>query len=119
MVIGLACGSSAPTVSGSLAPDLHLTVEGVAYNGAEIVGAVSADGSIAGGGTLIDMNDMEIVAAGTIHYSDRDSDAEVYRPTTGATTDVYTFHPARSVEASTKHGGTYTSPSTWTRWTAS
>ena len=119
MVIGMACGSPAPSVSGSLAPDLRLTAEGVTYHGAEIAGAAGTDGSMIGGGTRIDMNDMEVVAVGTIHYPDRDADAEVYRPTTGATTDVYTFHPARSVEASAEQGGSYTSPATWTRWTSS
>ena len=119
MVIGMACGSPAPSVSGSLAPDLRLTAEGVMYNGAEIVGAASTDGPIIGSGTPIDMSDMEVVAVGTIHYPDRDAGAEVYRPTTGATTDVYTFHPARRVEASGEPGGSYTSPATWTRWTTS
>ena len=119
MVIAMACGSSAPTVAGSIAPDLHLTSEGVEYNGAEIVGAVNTNGTIVCCGTQIDMDDMEVVAAGTIYYPDRDAGVDVYRPTTGATTDVYTFHPARRVEASGVPGGSYTSPATWTRWTAS
>ncbi len=118
MVIGAACGGAAPTAVGSIAPDLHLTLEGVDYDGAEVVGAVSPDGSIAGGGTPIDMDDMEAVAEGTIHYPDHDATAEVYRPTAGSTSDVYTYHPARIVEASAEAGGSYTSPATWTRWTA-
>ena len=118
-VVGIACGCPAPTVAGSITPDLRLTSEGVEYTEAEIVGTVSPDGSITGGGVPIDIGNMEVVATSTIHYPDHDAGAKVYRPTVGVATDVYTFQLARSVEASGEPGGTYISPATWTRWTSS
>jgi hypothetical protein len=63
------------------------------------------------------MDDMEAVGTGTNHNPDGDASVEVYRPKAGATTDVYTFHPAQTVEASGEPGGTATGPATWTRWT--
>ncbi len=58
-------------------------------------------------------------------------EVEVYRPKAGATTDVYTFHPAQTVELSREGAaywdyeftpeakyGTDTGPATWSRWTA-
>jgi hypothetical protein len=118
-LIAVACGGADHTAAGSMAPDLHLTFEGVDYIGAEIAGAVSADGSIVAGGAPIDMTEMEIISIATIHYPDHDAITEVYQPAVGSTTDVFTFHPARTVGSSSEPGGEYTSPATWTRWTVS
>ena len=61
---------------------------------------------------------MEVIGTGTNHNPDGDAGVEVYRPKAGATTDVYTFHPTQTVEASGEPRGTATGPATWTRWTA-
>ena len=68
--------------------------------------------------TPINMDDMEVVGTGTDHNPDGDASVEVYRTKAGATPDVYTFHPAQTVEASGEPGGTDTGPATWTRWIA-
>ena len=100
-----------------IAPNLRLTFEGVEYTGVEVVSAASPTGPIMCCGTPINMDDMEVVGIGTNHNPNGDASVEVYRPKVGATTDVYTFHPAQSVEASGEPGGTATGPATWTHWT--
>ncbi len=123
----------APAGTGMNAPDLRLTFEGVEYTEDLIVGALSPTGVCVHynplpAGTLlaqvtpcmnpiINMDDMEVVGTGTDHNPDGDASVDVYRPKAGATTDVYTFHPAQTVEASGEPGGTATGPATWTRWT--
>ncbi len=99
-----------------IAPNLRLTFDEVEYTGVEILGAASPNGPIVCCGTPINMDDMEVVGTGTRNNSD--ASVEVYRPKAGATTDVYTFHPAQTVEASGEPGGTDTGPATWTRWIA-
>ncbi len=101
-----------------IAPDLRLTFEGVEYTGVGILSAASPTGPVMCCGTPIDMDDMEVVGTGTNHNPDGDASVEVYRPKADATTAVYTFHPAQTVEASGEPGGTATGPVTWTRWTA-
>jgi len=116
---------------GMVAPDLRLTFEGVEYTGVEIV--VSPTGVcvkynllraetllaiVIPCGTPINMDDMEVFGPGTNHNPDGDASVEVYRTMAGATTDVYTFHPAQTVEASGEQVGTETGPVTWTRWIA-
>ncbi len=88
--------ASAPAVMGMMAPDLRLTFEGVRYAGVEILSAASPTGPIACCGTPINMDDMEVVGAGTNHNPDGDASVEVYQPKAGATTDVYTFYPAQT-----------------------
>ena len=124
IVVGLACGGGndePPTVTGTIAPDLRLTFDGVQYAGAEILGAASPDGSIVSGGTPIDMDDMEVVGAGAWHQTDGDKTVQIYRPKVGGTTDVYTFHPTQAapkVEGAPPEDEADTTPATWTRWTA-
>ena len=148
MVIGLACGAGeppasadfdappaanlsgtsvappayaavpAPAVMGMIAPNLRLTFEGVEYTGVEVLTAASPTGPVMCCGTPINMDDMEVVGTGTNHNPDGDASVEVYRPKAGATTHVYTFHPAQTAEVSGEPGGTATGPATWTRWTA-
>ena len=101
-----------------IAPDLRLTFEGVEYTVVEILGAASPTGPIVCCGTPINMDDMEIVGTGKNQNFNNDASVGVYRPKAGATTHVYTFHPARTVEAAGEPGGTDTSPATWTRWAA-
>ena len=108
----------APAVMGMIAPDLRLTFEGVRYTGVEILSAASPTGPIVCCGTPINMDDMQVVGTGTNHSPYGDASVEVYRPEAGATTDVYTFHPAQTVEVSEEPGGTGTGPATWTRWNA-
>jgi hypothetical protein len=108
-----------PAVMGMMAPDLRLTFEGVEYTGVEVLSAASPTGPVMCCGTPINMDDMEVVGTGTNHNPDGDASVEVYRPKAGATTDVYTFHPAQTFEASGEPGGTATGPATWTRWTDS
>ena len=124
-VVGLACGGGndvlpasadfdAPSVTGSIAADLRLTIEGVQYTAAEILGAATPNGSRVSGGTPIDMDDMEVVGTGAWHQTGGDRTVQIYRPKVGGTTDVYTFHPTQTasrVEADT-------TPATWTRWMA-
>ena len=107
-----------PAAMGMMAPDLRLTLEGVEYTGVEVLGAATPAGPIVCCGTPINMDDMEVVGTGTKHNPDGDASVEVYRPKAGATTDVYTFHAAQTVEVSGEPGGTDTGPATWTRWTA-
>ena len=107
-----------PAVTGMIAPNLRLTFNGVEYTGVEILGAASPNGPVMCCGTPINMDDMEVVGTGTNDKPDGDASVEVYRPKAGATTDVYTFHPAQTVEASGEPGGTATGPATWTRFTA-
>ena len=64
------------------------------------------------------MDDMEVVGTGIQHNPDDDATVQVYRPKADGTTDVYTFHPAQTVEASGEPGGTATVRATWTRWIA-
>jgi hypothetical protein len=101
-----------------IAPDLRPTFEGVEYSGVEVLGAASPTGPIVCCGTPINMDDMEVVSTGTSHNPDGDASVEVYRPKAGATTGVYTFHPAQTVEVSGEPGGTAMVLATWTRWTA-
>ena len=101
-----------------IAPNLRLTFDGVDYAGVEILGVASPTGPIVCCETPINMNDMEVVGAGTNHNPDGDASVEVYRTKAGATTDVYTFHPAQTVEASGEPGGIDTGPATWTLWIA-
>jgi hypothetical protein len=116
MAIGVACGGAAPEVAGSMAPDLRLTFQGVEYAGVEVVGAATSNGAVVCCGTPINMDKMEVVGTGVNHYPDRDAIAVLYRPKAGDTTDVYTFHPAQTIEASEEPVGTDTAPATWTRW---
>ena len=116
--ISVAPPALAPAVTGMIAPDLRLTFEGVEYTGVEILSAASPTGPVMCCGTPINMDDMEVVGTGTNHNPDGDVSVEVYRPKADATTDLYTFHPAQTVEASGEPGGTATGPATWTRWTA-
>ena len=97
---------------------LWLTFDGVEYAAVEWLGAASPNGPIVCCGTPINMDDMEVVGTGTDHNPDGDASVEVYRPKAGATTDVYTFQPAQTVELSRESGGTDTGPATWFRWTA-
>ena len=106
----------APAISSG--PPLRLTFDGVEYAWAEALGAASPNGPIVCCGTPINMDDMEVVGTGTNHNPDGDASVEVYRTKAGATTDVYTFHPAQTVEASGEPGGADTGPATWTRWIA-
>ena len=117
--ISVAPPALAPAVTGMIVPDLRLTFEGVEYTGVEILSAASPTGPVMCCGTPVNMDDMEVVGTGTNHNPDGDASVEVYRPKAGATTDVYTFHPAQTVDASGEPGGTATGPATWTRWTAS
>ncbi len=107
-----------PAGIGMIAPDLRLTFEGVTYSGVEVLSAASPTGPVMCCGTPINMDDMEVVGTGTSHNPDGDASVEVYRPKAGATADVYTFHPAQTVEASGEPGGNATGPATWTRWTS-
>ena len=107
-----------PAVTGMIAPNLRLTFEGVEYTGVEVLSAARPTGPVMCCGTPISMDDMEVVGTGTNHNPDGDASVEVYRPKAGATTDVYTFHPSQTAEASGAPGGTTTGPATWTRWTA-
>ena len=116
--ISVAPPALAPAVTGMIAPDLRLTFEGVEYTGVEVLSAASPTEPVMCCGTPINMDDMEVVGTGTNHNPDGDASVEVYRPKAGATTDVYTFHQAQTVEASGEPGGTDTGPATWTRWTA-
>ena len=116
--ISVAPPAPAPAVMGMIAPDLRLTFETVEYSGVEILSAASPTGPVMCCGTPINMDEMKVVGTGTNHNPDGDASVEVYRPKTGATTDLYTFHPAQTVEASGVPGGTATGPATWTRWTA-
>ena len=116
--ISVAPPAPAPAVTGMIVPDLRLTLEGVEYTGVEILSAASPTGPVVCCGTPINMDDMEVVGTGTNHNPDGDASVEVYRPKAGATTDVYTFHPAQTVETSGAPGGTASGPATWTRWTA-
>ena len=122
----------APAISSP--PPVRLTFDGVEYAGVERLGAASPNGPIVCCGTPINMDDMEVVGTGTRNNPDgdghwtievRDPDGtlvtdEVYRPKAGATTDVYTFHPATTVEVR-EPGGLPPSPAQpatwWTRWT--
>ena len=67
------------------------------------------------------MDDMEVVGTGTRNNPDGDASVsvEVYRPKAGATTDVYIFHPATTVEDRKPDGPppSPAQPATWTRWT--
>ncbi len=116
--ISVAPPAPAPAVTGMIVPDLRLTFEGVEYTGVEVLSAASPTGPIMCCGTPINMDDMEVIGTGTDHNPDGDASVEVYRPKAGATTDVYTFHPAQTAEVSGERGGTATGPATWTRWTA-
>jgi hypothetical protein len=116
--ISVAPPAPAPTGMGMIVTDLRLTFEGMEYTGVEVLSAAGPAGPIVCCGTPINMEDMEEVGAGTIHTPDGDANVEVYRPKAGATTDVYTFHPAQTAETSGEPGGTDTGPATWTRWTA-
>ena len=98
--ISVAPPAPAPAVTGMIAPNLRLTFEGVEYTGVEVLSAASPPGPVVCCGTPINMDDMEVVGTGTNHNPDGDASVEVYRPKAGATTDVYTFHPAQTVEAS-------------------
>ena len=89
-----------PAISSGI---LRLTFDGVEYAAVEWLGAASPNGPVVCCGTPINMDDMEVVGTGT-RNTDGDASVEVYRPKAGATTDVYTFHPAPS--------------DTWTRWIA-
>jgi hypothetical protein len=102
----------APAGMGMMAPNLRLTFDGVEYTGVEILGATTPNGPIVCCGTPINMDDMEVVATGIQHNPDGDASIQVYRPKTGATTDVYTFHTAQTVETSGEPGGTATAPAT-------
>ena len=108
----------APAVTGMIAPDLRLTFEEVDYTGVEVLSAASPPGPVMCCGTPISMDDMEVAGTGTNRNPDGDASVEVYRPKAGATTHVYTFHPAQTVEASGESGGSDTGPATWFRWTA-
>ena len=116
--ISVAPPAPAPAVTGMIAPNLRLTFKGVEYTGVEILSAASPTGPVMCCGTPINMDDMEVVGTGTNHNPDGDASVEAYRPKAGATTDVYTFHPSQTVEASGEPDGTVTGPATWTRWTA-
>ena len=116
--ISVAPPAPAPAVTGMIAPNLRLTFKGVEYTGVEILSAASTTGPVMCCGTPINMDDMEVVGTGTNHNPDGDASVEAYRPKAGATTDVYTFHPSQTVEASGGPNGTATGPATWTRWTA-
>jgi hypothetical protein len=107
----------AAAAMGMMAPNLRLTFDGVEYTGVEILGAASPTGPIVCCGTPVNMDDMKVVGTGTNHNPDGEASVAVYRPQAGATTDVYTFHAAQTVEASGEPGGTATVPATWTRWT--
>ena len=107
-----------PAVTGMIVPNLRLTFEGVEYTRVEVLTAASPTGPVMCCGTPINMDDMEVVGTGTNHNPDGDASVEVYRPKAGATTNVYTFHPAQTVEASGELGRTDTGPTTWFRWTA-
>ena len=107
-----------PAGMGMIAPNLRLTFEGVEYTGVEVLSAASPTGPVICCGTPINMDDMEVVGIGTNHDPDGDASVEVYRPKAGATTHVYTFHPAQTVQVSREPGGTDTGPATWLRWTA-
>ena len=102
---------------GMMAPDLRLTFEMVRYTGVEILSAASPTGPIACCGTPINMDDMNVVGTGTDHNSDGDASVEVYQPKAGATTDLFTFHPAQPVVVSEEPGGTGTGPASWIHWT--
>ena len=108
----------APAGMGMIVPDLRLTFEEVEYTGVEVLSAASPTGPVMCCGTPINMDDMEVVGRGTNHNPDGDASVEVYRPKAGATTHVYTCHPAQTVEASGEPGGSATGAATWTRWTA-
>ncbi len=114
----------------SFSGPLLLTFDGVEYAAVEWLGAASPDGPIVCCGTPINMDDMEVVGTGT-RNTDGGASVEVYRPKAGATTDVYTFHPAQTVELSREGAaywdshsipeakdGTDTGPATWFRWIA-
>ena len=90
----------------SMSGPLWLTFDGVEYAAVEWLGAA------------INMDDMEVVGTGT-RNTDADTSVEVYRPKAGATTDVYIFHPATTVE-DREPGGPPPSPARpaqWVRWT--
>ena len=94
-----------PAISSGI---LRLTFDGVEYGPIVL-------------GIPINMDDMEVVGTGTRNNSDGDASVsvEVYRPKAGATTDVYIFHPATTVE-DREPGGPPPAPArpaTWTRWT--
>ena len=97
---------------------LRLTFDGVEYAAVEWLGAASPNGPVVCCGTPINMDDMEVVGTGT-RNTDADTSVEVYRPKAGATTDVYIFHPATTVEKR-EPGGLPPSPARpaqWVRWT--
>ena len=104
-----------PAISSGI---LRLTFDGVEYAAVEWLGAASPNGPIVCCGTPINMDDMEVVGTGIQHNPDDDATVQVYRPKAGATTDVYTFQPAQTIELSKELGGTDTGPATWFRWTA-
>ena len=114
-------GTPAPSMSpaaGSTSEPLLLTFDGVEYTAVEWLSAASPNGPIVCCGTPINMDDMEVVGTGT-RNTDADTSVEVYRPKAGATTDVYIFHPATTVE-NRKPGGPPPSPARlaqWVRWT--
>ena len=103
----------------SFSGPLRLTFDGVEYAAVEWLGAA------------INMDDMEVVGTGTRTLggvlidgtNNPDGDAsvsvEVYRPKAGATTDVYIFHPATTVEDREPDGPppAPAQPASWTRWT--
>ena len=95
-----------PAISSGI---LRLTFDGVEYGPIVL-------------GIPINMNDMEVVGTGTRNNPDGDASVsvEVYRPKAGATTDVYIFHPATTVEDREPGGPppAPAQPATWTRWTA-
>jgi len=87
----------APAVTGSTAPNLRLTFEGVEYSGVEILGTASPTGPIVCCGTPIDMDDMEFIGTGAEHNPDVDTTVQIYKQKAGGTNDVYTFHPAQTL----------------------
>ena len=105
----------APAISSGI---LRLTFDGVEYAAVEWLGAASPNGPVVCCGTPINMDDMEVVGTGT-RNTDADTSVEVYRPKADATTDVYIFHPATTVEKR-EPGGLPPSPARpaqWVRWT--
>ena len=106
-------------VTGMIAPHLRLTFERLEYNGIEILGSASPNGPIVCCGTPINLDDMEVVGTATWHHFDGDETVQVYRPKVGGTTDVYTFHPAETLDVEGEADETDTTSATWTRWTTS
>ena len=108
--------SPAAVMSG---PPLRVTFDGVEYAAVEWLSAASTNGPIVCCGTPINMDDMEVVGTGTRNNPDGDTSVELYRPKVGATTDVYTFHPAIPLK-DREPGGLPPSPAQpaqWVRWT--